>query len=222
MNVAFFFVADVHVSNMILGIMWWISICCQSLRKFLNKGFSNKTFSFNSETYNLLKTKFWVGFFQTAEIACCLAQRIHHIKEFESQTLLIFFVICVLPSRSVWKVLNLWINIYSAFSILCEYIIHIIHIIVCMQQLFHNLTDDDTQIVIIIFYCLDVYKFLTCFFAECAKGEYSCDVTRCIPISSRCDGLEDCTDNTDEQECSGEFYNIQWVFNVQIIFDLSI
>ncbi|KAL1514177.1 hypothetical protein ABEB36_003476 [Hypothenemus hampei] len=36
---------------------------------------------------------------------------------------------------------------------------------------------------------------------NCARGEYSCDFTRCIPISDRCNGFKDCSDETDEQEC---------------------
>ncbi|XP_048518444.1 basement membrane-specific heparan sulfate proteoglycan core protein isoform X7 [Dendroctonus ponderosae] len=38
-------------------------------------------------------------------------------------------------------------------------------------------------------------------FEECAQGEFGCDLNRCLPMSSRCDGLSDCEDETDEQEC---------------------
>ncbi|XP_064212839.1 basement membrane-specific heparan sulfate proteoglycan core protein [Tribolium castaneum] len=37
--------------------------------------------------------------------------------------------------------------------------------------------------------------------SDCAKGEISCDITRCIPESKRCDGMKDCQDDTDERDC---------------------
>ncbi|XP_044266423.1 basement membrane-specific heparan sulfate proteoglycan core protein isoform X17 [Tribolium madens] len=37
--------------------------------------------------------------------------------------------------------------------------------------------------------------------SDCAKGEISCDITRCIPESKRCDGVKDCQDDTDERDC---------------------
>lgn len=37
--------------------------------------------------------------------------------------------------------------------------------------------------------------------SECAAGEFSCDIERCIPLSERCDNKRDCTDGTDELQC---------------------
>lgn len=42
------------------------------------------------------------------------------------------------------------------------------------------------------------------FVLECLQGEFMCDLTRCIAVSSRCDGLNDCDDRTDEQQCDSK------------------
>lgn len=36
---------------------------------------------------------------------------------------------------------------------------------------------------------------------ECNSDEFSCDISRCIPISQRCDNQYNCDDRTDEEEC---------------------
>lgn len=36
---------------------------------------------------------------------------------------------------------------------------------------------------------------------ECPAGEFSCDTTRCIRNSQRCDQILDCDDGTDELGC---------------------
>lgn len=50
-------------------------------------------------------------------------------------------------------------------------------------------------------------------FADCATGEFSCDLKRCLPISKRCDGTEDCEDRTDEQECRKPINNFRVICN---------
>jgi len=35
----------------------------------------------------------------------------------------------------------------------------------------------------------------------CPDGEFQCDGTRCIPKSKKCDKENDCSDQTDEQNC---------------------
>lgn len=43
--------------------------------------------------------------------------------------------------------------------------------------------------------------------------EFECDGGRCIPISHKCDDIEDCHDGTDEQNCEnvheGSFYSFE-------------
>lgn len=43
---------------------------------------------------------------------------------------------------------------------------------------------------------------LAAFPIDCDSNEFSCDGSRCIPESKRCDGNNDCEDGTDESYCS--------------------
>lgn len=36
---------------------------------------------------------------------------------------------------------------------------------------------------------------------ECGVGEFSCDTSRCIPETKRCDQIDDCDDKSDESNC---------------------
>ena len=47
------------------------------------------------------------------------------------------------------------------------------------------------------------------FLTECDTGEYTCDNRNCIPGSFRCDGDNDCDDNSDEIGC-GKSCDIRW------------
>lgn len=45
--------------------------------------------------------------------------------------------------------------------------------------------------------------------ADCQDDEMVCDVSRCVGLSKRCDGISDCLDDADERDCGGEcFYFI--------------
>ena len=38
-------------------------------------------------------------------------------------------------------------------------------------------------------------------FSQCEATEFTCDNQRCINSSVRCDGKDDCRDNSDEKNC---------------------
>ena len=46
-------------------------------------------------------------------------------------------------------------------------------------------------------------------YGSCEADEYQCpdDASICIPQTSLCDGVADCTDNSDEDSCSCEFFS---------------
>lgn len=41
----------------------------------------------------------------------------------------------------------------------------------------------------------------------CKAGDFPCIVSeQCIPLSGRCNGIQECQDGTDEQECQGNTF----------------
>lgn len=47
------------------------------------------------------------------------------------------------------------------------------------------------------------------FLLECKPGAFNCANKRCILAIFRCDGINHCSDKSDENECDGKYYSIR-------------
>lgn len=46
------------------------------------------------------------------------------------------------------------------------------------------------------------WSYTCIFIIGCTSAQFTCANGRCVPISARCNGVNECGDNSDEQNCS--------------------
>ena len=52
---------------------------------------------------------------------------------------------------------------------------------------------------------------------DCTSNEFTCANHQCVPISSRCNGREECSDGSDESNCGNwKSFPLEFIFSIDL------
>lgn len=68
-----------------------------------------------------------------------------------------------------------------------------------------------------VFICKGIPPSTAALSTACPIGEFRCDESRCILLSSVCDQNPDCSDGTDEADCKSKFYFLRNIITSALI-----